>query len=203
MGVLQALEATKVLTSSDKDKPTSMLVFSAYSSQQFRNVVFRRRKRKCWACGVSPEITLPMFEAGSLDYATMCGVLNPVNLLSPEERVSPEEYKGLRVRPHVLIDTREKAQFELCHLDGGINVPIDDFRASINEGSSGDDASWVRGLKAEVPVYLVCRLGNDSQEAVKLLKDRFKAGNSPVSIMDIKGGLRGWREKVDPEFPDY
>jgi adenylyltransferase/sulfurtransferase len=188
MGVLQALEAIKALTADPV--PTRMLVFSAYEAQQFRNVMFRRRKMKCLTCGENPEITLPMFE--SIDYATFCGILDPINLLRPEERVEPEEYQRARGQPHVLIDTRDKTQFSICHLEGSLNVPMENLKEQ--------DTCW-KELKEDVPVYMICRLGNDSQEAVKILKNRI--GNDGPSIVDIKGGLRAWREKVDSDFPDY
>ena len=53
-----------------------------------------------------------------------------------------------------------------------------------------------------VPVYVVCRLGNDSQRAVQLLKDRFQS-TVTMEIKDIKGGLTEWGNTVDPEFPKY
>lgn len=49
------------------------------------------------------------------------------------------------------------------------------------------------------PVYVVCRYGNDSQAAVRLLKDKFGLEN----IHDIAGGLHRWSIDVDPDFPIY
>lgn len=214
MGVLQALEAIKVITATSTSeegegkraegeaKPTSMLIFSAYLPQQFRNIVFRRRKKSCTTCGNDPKITLPMFLDDSVDYATLCGVMNPVRVLRGEERVEAEEYERVRGRKeeHVLIDTRDATQFEICHLEGSVNVPIEDVRA--DAGSDGE-ARWMQHLRGG-PVYLVCRLGNDSQEAVRLLKDRLgSVEDEKGRIKDIRGGLRAWRERVDGEFPEY
>jgi adenylyltransferase and sulfurtransferase len=214
MGVLQALESVKVLTSTsmaaegrgegeeEEAKPTSMLIFSAYSPQQFRNIVFRRRKKSCTTCGNDPRITLPMFLDDSVDYAALCGVVNPIHVLRGEERVEAEEYDRVRGRKeeHVLIDTRDATQFEMCHLEGSVNVPIENVRADV--GSDGE-ARWMQHLRGG-PVYLVCRLGNDSQEAVKLLKDRLESVEDEKGrIKDIRGGLRAWRERVDGEFPEY
>jgi rhodanese-related sulfurtransferase len=49
------------------------------------------------------------------------------------------------------------------------------------------------------PVYVCCRLGNDSQASVRLLKDKYGFKR----IWDIKGGLTEWSEKVDDKFPRY
>jgi len=60
-----------------------------------------------------------------------------------------------------------------------------------------------------VPVYVVCRRGNDSQIAVQLLKDYFEkqssAGKDASSIVvkDIVGGLSLWTDEVDSQFPKY
>jgi adenylyltransferase/sulfurtransferase len=53
------------------------------------------------------------------------------------------------------------------------------------------------------PIYTVCRLGNDSQVAVKKLKELGADGGGKRVVGDIKGGFRAWREEVDPEWPDY
>lgn len=47
-------------------------------------------------------------------------------------------------------------------------------------------------------VYVICRLGNDSQLAVNLLKDR---GFNKAK--DVRGGLAAWSKLVDKEFPLY
>jgi rhodanese-related sulfurtransferase len=48
-------------------------------------------------------------------------------------------------------------------------------------------------------LYIVCRLGNDSQIAAETL--RRAAGH--LIIKDIIGGLRAWSNQVDPHFPVY
>ena len=58
-----------------------------------------------------------------------------------------------------------------------------------------------------VPVYVVCRRGNDSQLAVQLLREEVKVreeeASAGVSIQDIAGGLAEWADTVDPLFPKY
>lgn len=208
MGVLQALEAIKLITAPEvckgeeaEAKPTSMLIFSAFSAQQFRNIVFRRRKKSCAVCGKEPKITLSIFMDDSMDYVQLCGVVSPVNVLRREERVAAEEYERVRARGegHVLIDTRDSTQFGICHLEGSVNVSIEELREGIGEG----ETRWTEDLKGDKPVYVICRLGNDSQEAVRTLKDRLGEKDGTERIRDISGGLRAWREKVDGEFPEY
>ena len=60
-----------------------------------------------------------------------------------------------------------------------------------------------------MPVYVVCRRGNDSQIAVQLLKDYFEKQSSAgkhasnIVVKDIVGGLSLWTDEVDSQFPKY
>jgi adenylyltransferase/sulfurtransferase len=53
------------------------------------------------------------------------------------------------------------------------------------------------------PVYVVCRLGNDSQIVVKRFKQLGLDAGGSRWIGDVKGGLKAWRGDVDPDLPYY
>lgn len=225
MGVLQALEAIKVITSmqtptfgasppgapdtpvsnttglgsssSEVEKPT-LLMFSAYSSPQFRTVRLRaRRPDGCAACSGLGAITRESMLSGSLDYVAFCGMTSPINLLPPEARISASDFADLRPDgSHVLIDVRDETQFTICALRGSLNVPW-----------TGNADTWLqqaamRGALNEdgKQRYVVCRVGNDSQLAARAMMDRM---GRTYGIMDIRGGFQAWRQEVDNEWPDY
>jgi len=48
-------------------------------------------------------------------------------------------------------------------------------------------------------VFVVCRLGNDSQIA----SDAVRAVDSDLIVKDVVGGLRAWSNEIDPTFPVY
>lgn len=52
-----------------------------------------------------------------------------------------------------------------------------------------------------VPIFVICRRGNDSQLAVPVLEKALYS--SVLSVSDIRGGLTEWRNSVDKEFPLY
>ena len=50
-------------------------------------------------------------------------------------------------------------------------------------------------------MYVVCRRGNDSQVAVRSLKEKLK--DCAIPIKDIKGGLTAWAKQIDTSMPIY
>ena len=214
MGVLQALEAIKLLTSKSKKqdpatftnnserlepeppKP-SMLLFSAFSNPQFRTVRLRSRKGDCAACSEKASITKGTLKDGKLDYVAFCGIAAPINALSPDLRISAAEFAKLpEDEGKLLIDVRDGTQFALCALERSVNVPW-----------TGSAKSWLeiaqqRGVLANdgKQKYTVCRFGNDSQLAARAMID---GANIATEVKDIQGGFQAWRWQVDPEWPNY
>ena len=238
MGVLQALEAIKVITAEDTSSvlpqgiplfaasanasfpksslaTPSMLLYSAYSSPPFRSVKLRSRSSKCATCSSNATVTPSALLSGSMDYVQFCGITNPVNLLSSEERVTATQYAEARKnismteRQHRLIDVREKVQFDLCHLFGSINIPFSRLQTLDAQAVDHDtlemidEVKNVIGVESKEPLVVVCRLGNDSQVAVRKFKELGLDEGGRIWVGDVEGGLKAWRRDVDPSFPDY
>lgn len=217
MGVLQALEAIKLLIEGLKVSDTSdeelrdskvlpspsLLLFAANSPSQFRTVRLRPRRPDCFACSKTGGLTLESMRSGSLDYVAFCGFTAPVQLLSTEEQISAKQYSELRngisTGKHVLLDVREKVQFDICNIDGSINVPFSKF-----QGSPDTTYPWLpESYPDDAPIYIICRLGNDSQVITRKLRESSLASNGRRSILEIKGGLRAWKNDVDSNWPEY
>ncbi|KXS99001.1 hypothetical protein AC578_6157 [Pseudocercospora eumusae] len=234
MGVLQALEAIKVLTAKPKVRTKSssemeleaimgmapqpeeaqeepvrptLLIFSAYSNPQFRSVRMRTRRADCAACSSQASVTRNSLNSGSLDYATFCGLTNPINILPSTSRISASDFARLpRDGSNTLIDTRDETQYQMCALRGSVNVPW-----------TGSPEAWLeKALRSGAltgggsDYYVICRNGNDSQLAAKAIQDLLdnqmhgdEAGNANIVVKDIKGGFRAWRKEVDSDWPDY
>lgn len=222
MGVLQALEAIKLIvagvsvadtTRSEFDlsaspPPPSMTIFASNGPNPFRYVRLRSRRPDCFACSARAELTVESLTSGSLDYVAFCGEVMPIKLLSPEERIQAKEYARLKEvgkKEHVLVDVREKVQFDICNIPGSINVPLSSFQggpvASFWEETRPD---WLPPhVSDSASIYVVCRLGNDSQVVAKKLKEAGLDRNGKRYIGDIQGGLKAWRDQVDSSWPDY
>lgn len=212
MGVLQALEAIKLITSGKSTAPfevdgegvpkneASMLLFSSNSSPPFRTIRLRSRRKDCFACSDVASLTLESLSSGSMDYVLFCGINTPVSVLKPEERISARGFyeRTREAREHVLVDVREKVQFDICNIEGSINVPFSSL-----QGNKALDGQLLKECEdPDTDVFVVCRLGNDSQVVTRKLKD---AGFEKEGkwIGDIEGGLKAWREDVDATWPEY
>jgi adenylyltransferase/sulfurtransferase len=112
--------------------------------------------------------------------------------------------------PRVVLDVRPRTQFQLCALQGAVSVPWDDGREPDEWVVRAEDA--LRGSVGDI--FVVCRFGNDSRVAARcLLLVGLGGGNGHGGadggnggarwIGDVIGGLKAWRETVDPDFPDY
>jgi adenylyltransferase/sulfurtransferase len=135
----------------------------------------------------------------SMDYVQFCGVRQPVQLLKPDERVTAKEYETISKsgdKETLLVDVREKEHFDLCNISGSINIPISRFMSARGEATP---EGWPSDLPPFTPIYLVCRVGNDSQIAAQKLKD-LGLGNERF-IGDISGGFKSWKDTVDPTVP--
>jgi len=211
MGVLQALEAIKVLTRPQNvsAEPPSLLIFSAYSNPMFRTIRLRTRKANCVACSAQSTISAEALQSGSLDYVQFCGSVGPVTALTPQERVSPGDFAKLRVSGqdgHILVDTREQVHFELCSIKGSINIPFSQIERTRPTCTPDQDIEddWVSQLRrSEKPIFVMCRRGNDSQLSVRKMKELGLDLGGRRLVGDVRGGLEAWRRDVDGGFPEY
>ncbi|OQR78895.1 adenylyltransferase and sulfurtransferase MOCS3-like [Tropilaelaps mercedesae] len=188
IGSMQALEVMKILLKEYEGVASGRLMLFDGLSGSFRNIKLRSRDRKCVVCGDNPSVR------ELIDYETFCGTTAcdyapSLTLLQNEDRYTPEEFrtKLLNDSSTRVVDVRSKDEFDLCHIPDSINVPFDCLEQNPAENSSIFSNDTI----------IVCRRGNDSQRAVKILR---KFG---ISTKDVKGGLIGWAALNDVSFPLY
>ncbi|CAN0398757.1 unnamed protein product [Lampetra fluviatilis] len=217
MGSLQALEVLKVAASMGSSYSGRLLVLDGLEGRM-RSVSLRGRRVGCATCGEVPSVT-----ASSLpDYEAWCGAAatdkcRRLMLLKKEERVTVEEYKALLDEevPHVLLDVRPTVEVDICHLPHSLNIPLSRLeRWNAAWPAKGMELLLERiweerrkatggGSDTELPVFTICKQGNDSQVAVTLLRRALADAGEAVSVRDVAGGLAAWAATVDPDFPQY
>lgn len=201
IGTLQALEALKVLGGMNRTTTleSRLLLFDA-AEPTFRKVKLRGRMKSCIACSINTK-----FSVATYDYQSfVLGGNGPgmVPELSCENRISVNVLAAMSSkaaeRPFLLVDVRPQEQFDMCSLPGAVNIPIATLR---NDLSAFRDV-WLSFSAAnsstEPPIVLVCRKGNQSQDAVRILLE-----NGYRSVVDVDGGLQKWHHDVDRSFPLY
>ncbi|XP_075718653.1 adenylyltransferase and sulfurtransferase MOCS3 isoform X2 [Rhinoderma darwinii] len=207
LGCMQALEVLKLASGMASSYSGIMLMFDALDGR-LRNIRIRGKKSDCAVCGVNSKLQI----LG--DYEAFCGSsasdkCKMLHLLSSEERISVQCYKKMlddKV-PHLLIDVRPQPEVDICHLEHSIHLPLsqledrnltwyNDLTERLAELSKSTD-------ELDNKVIVLCKLGNDSQKAVKILQEFSDRTTSKFIAKDIKGGLMAWAEKIDPTFPQY
>ncbi|KAI0141276.1 molybdenum cofactor synthesis protein [Pestalotiopsis sp. NC0098] len=210
MGILQALEAIKIIaagigTPQPEPGTPSLLLFSASGPTAFRSLKMRGRRPNCFACSPLSELSLDTLKSGSLDYIAFCGVTAPVQILAPEERITASAYDALRKegpgRAHVLLDVREREHFDIACIPGALNIPFSTFQKKTRPAEQ-QSLDWMpECLPPDAPIYVVCRVGNDSQLVTQRLKDMGLDGGGTRFIGDIAGGMHAWKREVDASLP--
>lgn len=90
-----------------------------------------------------------------------------------------------RERP-LLLDVREAWEFEICHLDGSLHMPMHVVPARLNE------------LPRDREVVVICHHGGRSMQVVMFLE---RAGFA--AAQNLMGGVEGWAAEVDPDMRRY
>lgn len=86
----------------------------------------------------------------------------------------------------VLLDVREAAEFDICHLPGAQLMPMHTVPLRVQE------------LSPEVDTVVICHHGGRSMQVAMFLKQR---GFS--RLYNLSGGINGWACSVDPNMPQY
>ncbi|XP_013163518.1 PREDICTED: adenylyltransferase and sulfurtransferase MOCS3 isoform X1 [Papilio xuthus] len=200
IGALQSLEAIKLIVGQTRDKllVERFLIFDG-DDVTFRTVKLRSRDPNCPMCSENPKIT------NLIDYEVFCKSQAKekdldLQILPSENRITAFQLKeelgnsSMKQR-HLLIDVRNEAEFNMCRIDGAVNYPIEQFRdAKVDE--------VLKMIDENSKVTFICRRGNDSQIAAKIILDK---GNEDHKgkIKDLIGGLHSWSEYIDHDFPVY
>jgi len=110
--------------------------------------------------------------------------------MSRVPEISPTELKS-RIdagKVPVLVDVREYYEADIADLPelGQLRIPTAEFVGRLEE------------LDPASELVLYCRSGRRSEWAARILMDR-----GYERVINLKDGVLGWREEVDPDLPKY
>ena len=88
--------------------------------------------------------------------------------------------------PPVLVDVREPWEFDLCRIEGSVLIPL------------GDVPRRYRELNPDDEIVVQCKSGARSAKAADFLRSV-----GFTRVLNLKGGILDWVDKVDPSQPKY
>ncbi len=183
IGLLQATEALKLLLGVGEPLIGRLLLYNA-RDMSFEFVRLRKNP-KCKVCGENPSVR------GLIDYDEFCGV--PGHEFETGSAGEPWDITPSQLdsqlksgTPLCLVDVREPHELEISHIDGTLNIPLEQLAVRSSELNTRDE------------IVLICKAGVRSTRALHILLDE---GFS--KLHNLKGGLNAWAREVDPSQPIY
>jgi molybdopterin/thiamine biosynthesis adenylyltransferase/rhodanese-related sulfurtransferase/molybdopterin converting factor small subunit len=183
VGSLQALETIKLILGTGDAMIGRLLLFDALA-MRFRELKLRKDPA-CPVCGDNPTVR------GLIDYEEFCGIPQA----AAEEKdgipeIAPAELQRRIQRgdPLTIIDVREPHEWDIANLDehGARLIPLGQLAERMHELDSAHE------------IVLHCRSGARSARALRQLRD---AGFR--KLWNLKGGILGWIDDVDPSLNRY
>ena len=86
----------------------------------------------------------------------------------------------------MLLDVREPWEYEICHIEGSINIPM---------GHIPQNLAQLRGTGE---IVVICHHGIRSRNVIRFLQQQ-----SVEALINLDGGVDAWAREVDPDMPVY
>jgi molybdopterin/thiamine biosynthesis adenylyltransferase/rhodanese-related sulfurtransferase/molybdopterin converting factor small subunit len=183
IGVIQATETVKLILGVGEPLIGRFLIYDALR-MRFRELRLRKDP-DCPVCGTHPTVTQ------LIDYEQFCGVRpaapEPVTVNNATEITSVELKRRLdRGDKLRVVDVREPNEYQINRIPGSVLIPLGDVPKRYNE------------LDPDEEIVTQCKSGVRSAKAADFLRSvGFR------SVLNLKGGILDWIEKVDPTQPKY
>ncbi len=97
--------------------------------------------------------------------------------MSEDSEVSPRDASEAIANGAMLVDVREKSEYDDVHIPGSVLIPLGELPARLAE------------IPADRDVYVHCRMGGRSARAVDYLRT-FGRPNA----YNVSGGIEAWEE---------
>src|SRR3989442_581758 len=183
IGVIQATETIKLILGVGEPLIGRFLIVDALR-MRFRELKLRKDP-DCPVCGTHPTVTQ------LIDYEQFCGVRpaapEPITVNSATEITSVELKQRLdRGDKLKIVDVREPNEYQINRIPGSELIPLGDVPKRVNELNPDDE------------IVVHCKTGGRSAKAADFLRS---VGFNKV--LNLKGGVLDWIDKVDPTQAKY
>jgi molybdopterin/thiamine biosynthesis adenylyltransferase/rhodanese-related sulfurtransferase len=171
LGAVQATEAMKWILGVGELLTNRLLTYDALT-MRVNEFSFTPRE-DCAVCGANPSIRELQ------DLVPVCSL----DQLNSIQRIEPRDLMQWRDGSELVIDVRRATEFEVSHLLGAKNIPLDELPERANE------------LLGQPKVLFVCRGGTRSFAACQIAIAR--GIKNPAHL---EGGLLTWSQEMQPTF---
>ena len=183
IGIVQATEAIKLITGIGEPLIGRFMIYDALK-MKFRELKLRKDP-DCPVCGTHPTVTK------LIDYDQFCGVApaapEPVAVNQATEITSVELKKRLdRGDAIKIVDVREPNEYQINRIPGSQLIPLGDIPKRYEELNKNDE------------IVVQCKSGVRSGKAADFLRSV-----GFTRVLNLKGGILDWIDKVDPSQPKY
>jgi adenylyltransferase/sulfurtransferase len=183
IGMIQATETVKLIMGIGEPLIGRFLLYDALR-MRFRELKLRKDP-DCPVCGTHPTVTK------LIDYEQFCGVVpaapeatavnNATEITSVELKQRIDRGERLKI-----VDVREPNEYQINRIPGSVLIPLGDVPKRVNEIDPNDE------------IVVHCKTGGRSAKAADFLRS---VGYKRV--LNLKGGVLDWIDKVDPTQPKY
>ena len=184
VGCIQATEAVKLILGNGTPLIGRLLLYDAL---QMRFTEFKiRRNPRCPMCGDKPTIH------ALIDYDQFCGIRGeetpaPQTAGQSNEITAEELQRRLRKGDKVFIlDVRNPEEYQICKIPGSTLVPLPSLPQRLGE------------LDKNREMVVHCKSGMRSAKAIQFLRQQ-----GFTRLINLKGGILAWADKVDTTMPKY
>jgi sulfur-carrier protein adenylyltransferase/sulfurtransferase len=184
VGMIQATEAIKLILGVGEPLIGRFLIYDALR-MRFRELKLRKDP-DCPVCGTHPTVT------ALIDYEQFCGIHpaapEPATVADNTTEITAVELKQRLDRGDDLkiVDVREPNEYQINRIAGSVLIPLGDVPKRYNELNPDDE------------IVVQCKMGGRSAKAADFLRSvGFK------KVLNLKGGILDWIDKVDPTQPKY
>jgi len=191
IGVIQATEAIKLLAGIGEPLVGRFLIYDALR-MRFRELKLRKDP-DCPVCGTHPTVTK------LIDYEEFCGLRPSVEaeaaaaVATAGASVTATEISAVELKQRldkgdklVIVDVREPNEYQINRIPGSQLIPLGEIPRRYAE------------LNAEDEIVVHCKMGGRSAKAADYLRTV-----GFTRVLNLKGGILDWVDKVDPSQPKY
>jgi adenylyltransferase/sulfurtransferase len=185
IGVIQATESVKLIAGIGEPLIGRFLIYDALR-MHFRELKLRKDP-DCPVCGTHPTVKK------LIDYEQFCGLRPAASEVAPVNASNALEISAVELKQRLdrgdqlrIIDVREPNEWQINRIPGAQLIPLGEIPRRYAE------------LDPEEELVMQCKIGGRSAKAADFLRSvGFKR------VLNLRGGIVEWIDKVDPTLPKY